>query len=149
MENKGVNFKLVNIKTHEFATFEENFESNINQQRFRLNTSFKIGEKLNDVSCVIQLELLQEEKLIVKLKISCLFIISEEAISNFKRENKITFPKSLISHFAVLTLGTARGILYSKTEDTALKGVVLPTVNLNETIKEDVVFDIELNQEKS
>mgnify|MGYP006435406775 CR=1 FL=1 len=145
MENKGINFKLIGIKTHEFATFEENFEPNTNQQRFRLNTSFKLGENLNDISCVILMELLHEEELIVKLKISCLFIISEEALSSFKKENKITFPKSLMSHFAVLTVGTARGILYSKTEHTALNGLVLPTINLNETIKEDIVFDIESN----
>lgn len=143
MENKGIGFRLVGIKTNEFATFEEHFQPKTESQGLGINISFELGKNLQDISCVLVLKLSQEDQLVVKLKISCSFKLTEEAVSRFKDDSKIIFPKSLMSHFGVLTVGTARGVLHSKTDGTILNGLVLPTINLSEIIKEDIVFDLD------
>lgn len=48
----------------------------------------------------------------------------------------------------MLTIGTARGVLHSKTESTPFNSFLLPTLNVNELVKKDVVFKIENTKEK-
>lgn len=48
-----------------------------------------------------------------------------------KATGSIMVPKSLLTHFAVLTVGTTRGILHAKTENTRLNHFSLPPVNVS------------------
>lgn len=45
----------------------------------------------------------------------------------------------------MLTIGTTKGVLHSKTENTTFNHFVLPTLNGNELVKNDVVFDINIS----
>jgi hypothetical protein len=58
------------------------------------------------------------------------------------KEGKITFPQNFVCHMAMLTVGTSRGILHSKTENTIFNSYILPTTNVKEIISSDVWFDI-------
>lgn len=42
----------------------------------------------------------------------------------------------------MLTIGTARGVLHSKTENTTFNQFLLPTLNVNELVQKDVIFKI-------
>jgi hypothetical protein len=42
----------------------------------------------------------------------------------------------------MLTCGTARGILFAKTENTIFANIILPLINLENLIKEDVLIDL-------
>jgi len=55
----------------------------------------------------------------------------------------IILPVSLITHMAVLTVGTARGILHSKTENTKFNKYLLPTINVTESLKSDIAIALE------
>ena len=48
-----------------------------------------------------------------------------------------------MKHLSVITVGTARGVLHAKTENTPFNKFVLPTINVTELVKEDVSFDLE------
>jgi hypothetical protein len=41
----------------------------------------------------------------------------------------------------MLTVGTARGVLHAKTENTKYNRYVLPTINVASMIKNDAVFN--------
>lgn len=43
----------------------------------------------------------------------------------------------------MLTIGTTRGVLHSKTENTPFNSFLLPTLNVMELVKKDVVFKLE------
>ncbi|MPN63841.1 hypothetical protein SDC9_211608 [bioreactor metagenome] len=55
--------------------------------------------------------------------------------------NVLLVPKNFMQHLAVITIGTARGILHAKTENTPFNQYVLPTINVSEMIKDDVTFE--------
>jgi hypothetical protein len=48
-----------------------------------------------------------------------------------------------MSHFGVITVGTARGVLHSKTDGSIFNDLILPTINLTEIIKDDIIFDLD------
>ena len=54
-------------------------------------------------------------------------------------------PKGFLAHLAMITTGTSRGVLFAKTEATPFSKFIVPTLNVEEMIKKDAIFDIELN----
>ena len=59
-----------------------------------------------------------------------------------KEKKELIVPKGFISHLVMISIGTTRGVLHSKTENTIYNKFLLPTINVNELIKEDVKFNI-------
>ena len=57
-----------------------------------------------------------------------------------QESNLLKVPKGFLSHLAVLTIGTTRGILHAKTEGNCFNKYVLPAINVTEIIKEDAIF---------
>ena len=55
-------------------------------------------------------------------------------------DNTYLVAKGLAVHFAVLTIGSARGILHAKTEGTPFNEFLLPTIDVNNMLEEDVIF---------
>ena len=76
------------------------------------------------------------------IQISCFLKIEDSAWESFKLNNQITFPKDFIAHMAMITVGTSRGVLHSKTEGTIFNKYILPTINVAKMIPEDITFDI-------
>ena len=52
--------------------------------------------------------------------------------------NKLVLAKEFASHLVMLTIGTLRGTLHCKTENTEFNKFILPTINVTELIKSDV-----------
>ena len=144
MSKKVIGFNLVGIETKEFATFEEIFDSNDKANiDLDLNVGFQLSENLDIINCIFTITFSQNKNVFIKLKLSCSFKLDETTINSFKKDQKIIFPKSLMSHFGVITVGTARGVLHSKTDGSVFSELILPTINLTEMIKEDITFDLE------
>ena len=58
-----------------------------------------------------------------------------------KELNRLVVPKGFLQHMGMLTVGTSRGILHAKTENTNLNQFHIPTVNVAELINKDSVFE--------
>jgi len=65
----------------------------------------------------------------------------EEAVLRTRKE-AIRLEKELMSHLAVITVGTCRGILHSKTEGIKFNQFYLPTINVDDLISDEVTFDL-------
>ena len=80
---------------------------------------------------------------IVVLSIVCNFDVEEkswnENIISFK---KIILPRHFLEHLCVITVGTARGVLHSKTENTTFNKYIIPTLNVSNLVEKDVVFEL-------
>jgi len=74
------------------------------------------------------------------IEVSCEFDISSEFWKEFDNKDKVRIPKGFMAHLAMITVGTTRGILHSKTENTKFNEFILPTLNITEMITEDGVF---------
>ena len=78
------------------------------------------------------------------MEIACHFKIVDDAWESFKNKDKtkLTIPVGFIRHLIMLTIGTARGVLHSRTENTPFNDFLMPTINVTEIVKSGVAFDL-------
>lgn len=140
--NKKIKFKLESINTKEFATIDE---VSIVDKDIALKTA--LGIKADTDNYIIGIEtkftFTCGGKPFIILNNECVFLIGEENLESFKNKSdgSYTFPKEFITHLAFHAVGTARGVLHCKTENTNYNKYILHTVNLTEIIKEDLKID--------
>lgn len=145
-----IGFSLFKITTEQFATIEEDFNEKGN---IRVSTSLRYGaDEQNKLIAVFASFIFDsDQKPFLIVEASCQFRVTDEAWSAmYEAEKKsILVQKGFLSHLAVITVGTTRGILHAKTEGTCFNKYVLPTINVSEIIKDDVVFSFNLSDELS
>lgn len=138
----NIGFSLRKVTTEQFAIIETSFEEN-KQIQLKADLRFGINNENKAISTYFSINLLQEKAPFLILEIGCHFNISEDAWLEFLNDDKseIIFPRGFISHLVMLTIGTARGVLHSKTENTPFNRFLLPTLNVNEMVLNDVSFN--------
>lgn len=148
MKENKVGFGLLKIVTEQFAIIESAFvESETIQMGAGIEYGIDIQHKV--IACVFRFELMNKNSPFLLIHVRCDFGVEEDAWKEFycSESKSICFPKGFASHLAVLTVGTARGILHAKTENTRFNEFFLPTININDFVKEDVSFNLdELNE---
>lgn len=128
---------MCGIHLDQFAILsKENIES------FGMNVSlnFKYADEGKKIACVVAFNILSGTKEIIILGITCDFEIQEEDWKTFQHGEEIVIPKDLLEFFAVHTIGTARGVLFCKTENTQFNHIVIPPINVSEMGLKDLVI---------
>jgi len=144
MGNKtsNIGFALRKITNEQFAIIEDGF---FDKGNIRIGTKLRFGsdEEMKLVACFTEFTFESDKKKFLIIEAGCHFQILEEAWKNMynKEQNSLTVPSGFLSHLALLTVGTTRGILHAKTEGTCFNKYVLPTINVSEMVKENIVFD--------
>jgi hypothetical protein len=140
-ENKQVGFAITGIRTEQFAIFEENY---LPKKESSLGTElqFKLDQTHKHIAVFLGFEFLQGKKIFLKIQVSCHFKIEENSWESFIQESKLIVPKDFLAYLAMITTGTARGILFAKTEATQFSKFIVPPLNVAEMITEDASFDI-------
>jgi len=138
-----VGFSLHGMKTEQFAVFEKNYNP---KKETLINTQlqFKLNHLNRLIAVFIHFELLHNDKVFVKLVVSCQFRIKDTSWDSFANNetSKLIVPKGFMSHLAMITVGTARGILFAKTEGTQFSKFILPLMNVADIIEKDIEFDL-------
>lgn len=141
MADQQVTFTLKGIATDEFATIKESYKDDGIEQietgyRYEIDPSgpsvgvrFYVVFKCNEVPFII-------------LKVTCAFDVDKESFEALFHEESGNYiiPKGFLTHLTVLTIGTARGILHAKLEKSGFEKFMLPTLNINNLIVEDMTF---------
>jgi len=142
METKKdiVQFSIVRVTTEQFAVIEEAFHE---ETPINLNTNIRFAtdrdSRLVAVFCQFKFE--QKGMPFIKVEVSNHFLIAPESWKNFLRDDFTTvIPKGFMTHLGMITVGTARGVLHTKTEGTRFNQFILPTINVMDMIKDDVSF---------
>ncbi|HAH54212.1 MAG TPA: hypothetical protein DCM02_02715 [Flavobacterium sp.] len=139
---KNVSFRLLNIVTEQFATFEVENLPETNDLKSELQ--FSINPENRVVSCRMKFQFLHENQPIVTLTVVCNFDIEESSWNtNIVSDKKIILPKHFLEHLCVITVGTSRGILHAKTENTFFNRFIIPTLNVSTLVEKDIVFEIQ------
>lgn len=146
-DNK-IGFSLLKISTEQFAIIEDAHDEKGN---LVVGTSLRYGtDENNKIIAVFSLFSFESNKKpFLIIEASCQFKITDEAWSNMlvQDSNILKVPQGFLSHLAVLTIGTTRGILHAKTEGTCFNKYVLPTINVTDIIKEDAIFSFNVHQD--
>ena len=130
-------FRIRQIKTQQFAMFPE-ILTEINEVTIESQFGFGINKNATDVRCTTKISYRQDEKLLLFTEVLCFFSVMEDGSKQILTQGKIDV--GFLRYLATIATGTVRGIIHTKTEDTALNPVVLPPINLVEVIKEDFIF---------
>lgn len=130
-------YKISHIETAQFAIFPDNF---INGQEVLINTNcgYNVRSDLNQVRNVISVNYTQNEKLLMVVQLAYYYDIAPEGVEAIKAEGKI--PIDFLRYMGSISVGTIRGVIHAKTEGTVLNPVVMPPVNLEEMVKNDLML---------
>ena len=145
MSNNNFKFKLVNILTNQFALIEEHFSEDVSTVQLSLNHKFGIDIEKRNIALKNQIRFLSDNQIFIIVEITCTFNISEESWVELHIEEKseIVIPSGFATQLLVLTVGSARGVLHAKTENTKFNKYFLPTLDLSKSIENDIVFNVE------
>jgi len=135
-----IGFLLKKIQTVQFAMLDYDDVSIANELRFGTQVKFGLESQNKALIVLAKFQFQQNEKTFLILEIACHFKVSDIAWNKFinEKSESITVPMNFIKHLVMITIGTARGILHEKTNNTKFNEFILPTVNVNDLIEEDV-----------
>jgi hypothetical protein len=151
MENKDkISFGLRQITTEQFAIIESAY--NENKGDIELGTGLRFGFNIEKkiISVLLAVNFSQENSPFLLLEIGCFFeIIEEHWVELFNSDTQeIKLSKGLATHFVMLSIGTLRGVLHAKTENTPFNKFFLPIINVNDLVKEDILIQTNDSIEK-
>lgn len=138
----SIGFYLQKIITEQFALIEENHPSDNADVELSVNLKFAVNKEQKLVSVISLIKFDFNDQPLIIIEAGCIFNIEEVAWKSFqqKESDEIIIPQGFITHLSVITIGTVRGILHAKTENTAFNKFILPTINVTELVKSDISF---------
>lgn len=135
-----VQFRMSRISVEQFAILVE--EAPQAEIVVDSDVSFGVIPNKQVVAVKFNITFTHEDKKLLVMELHCYFNVRPEDWKKFEKENKVAIPKDLLAHFAMHTVGTARGVLYCKTEGTLYNQFIIPPMNVAERIPEDIVIDL-------
>lgn len=143
MENKTqpIAFFLKKITTEQFAIVEESF---VEEKDVDLSVNLRFGADMTSKLIVsfASFQFVTEKQPFIIIEIGCHFGIEQSAWDSLynAEDGTIKFNNGFMAHLAMLTVGTVRGVLHAKTENTIFNQFILPTINVADLIKGDIEF---------
>lgn len=144
MENKDqISFGLRKITTEQFAVIESAFDEKNDNIELITNLRFGFNIEKRMIIPLLLINFSQNKNPFLLLEIGCHFEIIQEHWSKLinKDNNEIRLPKSITLHLVMLSIGTLRGVLHAKTENTFFNRFIVPTINVNDLVKEDIIIN--------
>lgn len=143
MTYNKLGFAFSGIRTISFAIIEAAYKKS---GETNLLTGIAFGLDREDFAITCNARFAFEKKKdqpFLILEIQTIFQIEEnDFLTKIKQDdNSYLLTKGLAVHFAVLTIGSARGILHAKTEGTLFNEYLLPTIDVNDMLQEDIIFE--------
>ncbi len=137
-----VGFRLHKITTEQFALLPEQYDATFQEVELSVGLKFGMNDTERLIAAFVKVQFVNNGKIFLLVEIGHHYMIEPQAWQTLKPEGqKLTLPKSFAAHLVVLAIGSMRGYLHAKTENTSLSQLILPTVNVNEM----VISDIELS----
>lgn len=144
MENKtnpDVSFALRKIETKQFAIIDEAFTQN-SQASLNMKLRFSVNKEMRMIDSSAMVRFLANGNVFLLIEIGCFFEIKDTSWLNYITDDgKISVPKGILRHLAMHTVGTLRGVLHAKTENTDYNKFILPPINVEAMIPDDLLVE--------
>ncbi|WP_338768026.1 hypothetical protein WAF17_06925 [Bernardetia sp. ABR2-2B] len=138
---EGIQFSLKKINTDQFAIIEDAYNSQIEDINLEIHINFGTSSETTSIVSIIKFQFKQNEKSFLIVEVSCEFSVEKSKWSEFRKEGKLIIPQGFLAHLAMITVGTTRGVLHSKTTNTKFNDFILPTIDITKIVTEDGKFD--------
>jgi hypothetical protein len=139
-KEKSYAFALKAIKTEQFAIIEDCFK---NGEKVTFNSKIGFGSDKSTTTLVVStgFRFGQNNIPFLLIETSCYFQIGEANWNKFSKDDILVVPKDFMRQLLIVAVGTARGVLHTKTENTPFNRFILPVLDATKLIKEDVELD--------
>lgn len=134
-----VKFRMFGIHLEQFAILCEESRSEI---EMKVSLNFKYADKGRKIACVSVFNFLSGTEKVMVLALTCDFEVQEDDWKKCRNGEKVVISRNLLEFFAVHTIGTARGVLFCKTESTKYNHIVIPPVNVSGMGLDDLVIEL-------
>lgn len=134
----AVQFKLTSIAVPQFAILtEQEFSDPLNiDYRF----DFSVEGSVHALRCEAIITYVDKGVIVMKIVVRCDFSIEPDSWEGLKKDGTLVFPAGFLQHLASLSVGTARGVFYGKTEGTIHNRFFIPLLDVSKAIKGDMVI---------
>lgn len=143
--NESIKFRLVRLSTDQFGVLNDMYKPGAPVGVYT-KLSFGAEEKENIVvvSASFRFESDENQAPFIILETKALFHIKPESWECMydAEANTLSLEKGFARHLSVIVVGTSRGILHTRTEGTALNHVILPLINVEAILNEDVTINL-------
>ena len=136
-------YRIVDIQTLQFATFETSYRPEIEELNVTSAYSYGVDSSSRLFICAMSVSFFQEGNIIVKIDSQVVFQFNESAFNSFVSDNKFIMDEKAVGHFTSILYGATRGILASKLEETSLRKIILPPVELDQLIDRPLEITLE------
>lgn len=133
-------FRMFGIHIDQFAILSST--GNANDLGMGVKLDFKYAEKGRVIACSTKFDFSSGQNKLMVLGITCEFEIEGDDLLKLKKKDKIIIPKELLEFFVVHTIGTARGVLFCKTESSPYNNIIIPPLNVAEMIKDNLTIKL-------
>lgn len=134
-----IGFQLNNITTEQFAIIEDAYDKAIDNANMSISLKFGLNKEDKFVASFVKVQFEQNDKAFLVIEVGNHFKINDTSWQDIKSsEDTVLLPRGFAAHLVMLTIGTLRGVLHNKTENTEFNKFILPTINVMELIKSDV-----------
>src|SRR5690554_2370019 len=133
-------FKIVKVEENQFSVFEETLaiEERIQQE---IGFGFGADAENNIIAVSMKFVLYKQNQPLLKLEITCYFEIEQQAFQDkLVQADEIVLPCSIAKHLAMITTGTARGILFANTKNTDFSKYIVGLINVDKIFSEDIII---------
>jgi hypothetical protein len=137
--NNPIGFSLRKISTEQFAVIQEAYLGSGEEIQIGIDLRFGLDTENKGLVAFVKVHFEQDKSPFLIVEVGNHFVIDNTAWESFqKKENGLVLPKGFASHLVMLTIGTLRGVLHSKTENTKFNKFLLPTINVTKLVKSDI-----------
>ena len=136
-----VQFRMINIEVPQYAILADRCPDSLENMQVNAQVAFAADAPHHAVACKMRFVFKDPENALEAIEIICAFEVSNEDWGKFSNGTKTTIPQSFLTHIAFHTAGTARGVLYAKSEKTPFARIILPPINVEEMVKSDMVIE--------
>jgi hypothetical protein len=139
---QDITFKFERIVTEQFAVIEEVYDPN-KTVRFNYKISFGVEPDNRLLGSFFEIKFMNDGDTFLLVNLACYFGLKDDVWELLRTGNKGQYklPLELLRIFANINLNTIRGVLHAKTENTAFNKFIVPSVNFDERITEDLMVE--------
>ncbi len=133
-------FRMVRINVGQFAILKQTPpESNI---EYAVGVGFNYSLEGRRIAVQVTLDYLHNNEKFLFMQIICEFSIHPQDWNNSIKNGRITITKDMLEYFTSQSIGTARGVLYCRTEGTPFNYLIIPPVNVTKLVDTGMEFEV-------
>ena len=133
---KHIGFFMNQIAVNQFAILVE--EPPLGELPLDMGIQFKIDTTNKNIAVAFKIQFSHNGSALLLMEVQCGFAVRPEDWDDLVKGDTIVFPVEFIRHISLHTVGTARGVLFCKTEGTPFNRFILPPVNLETLINQEL-----------